>query len=80
MNKIESVRLMGGILGLFLSSPRKDIEGKIKSLNSEGYKVVQVIPDDGGNLITFILKFLLLVITLGLYTLSGGYLVIAEKI
>lgn len=79
-NKIINVTLTGGILGLFAASPQNSLNAKIQMENANGWKVIQVIPADSGNLFLFIFRFVLLVCTLFLYTTANGYYVVMEKV
>ena len=78
-NKIVNVTLTGGIIGLLSDSPQNALNTKIKSENSKGWKVVQIIPADSGNLFLSIFRFLLLVCTIFLFTTANGYYVILER-
>jgi len=78
-NKIVNVTLTGGIIGLLSNSPQDSLNTKIKEENAKGWKVVQVIPADSGNLFLSIFRFLLLICTLLLFTTANGYYVIMEK-
>lgn len=53
-NKIINVTLTGGILGLLADSPQNSLNAKIQKENANGWKVIQVIPADSGNLFLII--------------------------
>jgi hypothetical protein len=78
-NKVVNVALTGGIIGLFSSSPQRKLNEAIKRENANGWRVVQIIPADSGNLFLIIYRLLLLTITLFLFTTANGYYVIMEK-
>jgi hypothetical protein len=78
-NKVVNVALIGGIIGQFSSSPQRKLNEAIKRENANGWRVVQVIPADSGNLFLYIYRLLLLTITFLLYTTANGYYVIMEK-
>ena len=78
-NKIINVTMTGGIIGLFASSPQSSLNDAIKRENANGWRVIQVIPADSGNIFLYIFRLLLLVITLFLFTTANGYYVIMEK-
>jgi hypothetical protein len=78
-NKVVNVALTGGIIGLFSSSPQRKLNEAIKRENANGWRVVQIIPADSGNLFLIIYRLLLLTITLLLFTTANGYYVIMEK-
>ena len=77
-NKVVNVFLTGGLIGLFSSSPSSSINSIIKSENANGWKVIQVIPADSGNIFLYILRLLLLLITHFLFTTVNGYYVIID--
>ena len=79
VNKVVNVPLAGGILGALGSSPMSRLNNAIKDANAEGWSVVNVIESKSGNLLLTIWRFILLVITLFLYTTSNGFYVIFEK-
>jgi hypothetical protein len=78
-NKVVNVTLTGGIIGLFTSSPPSSLNNTIKRENANGWRVVQIIPADSGNIFLYIFRLLLLIITLFLFTTVNGYYVIMEK-
>ncbi len=78
-NKVLNVTLIGGLIGLFGSSPQKKLNSRIKKENLNGWRVVQIIPADSGNVFLFIFRLLILIITLFLYTTANGYYVIMER-
>ena len=77
-NKVAKVRLIGGIIGLFIS-PKDRLENAMKSANAEGWRTVQVISQSSGNILVLILKLILLCLTLFLFTFADGYYVILER-
>lgn len=60
-NKVINVSMSGGLIGLFSASPLTALNNKILSENTNGWKVVQVIPADSGNIFLYIFRFLLLI-------------------
>lgn len=78
-NKVVNVTLSGGIIGLLADSPQSSLNAKIKDENAKGWKVIQVIPADSGNLFLSIFRFVLLVCTFLLYTTANGYYVVMER-
>lgn len=78
-NKVERVILSGGIIGMLGTSPRRALANKIKKANAEGWTVRQVLDDNTGNLLVFILRVALLFLTLFIWTPSNGYFIILEK-
>lgn len=78
-NKIVNITLDGGIIGLLASSPKSALNDVIEYENSEGWKVIQVIPADSGNLFLSIFRLVLLLCTFLMYTTANGYYVIMER-
>lgn len=78
-NKVINIPMTAGLISLFISSPQKLLNDAIKIENANGWRVVQVIPADSGNLLLYISRLLLLCVTFFLYTTSNGYYVILEK-
>jgi len=79
-NKVVNVTLVGGLIGLFTSSPQSSLNNQISKENAKGWRVIQIIPADSGNVFLFIFRLLLLVFTLFLFTTANGYYVVMEKI
>jgi hypothetical protein len=78
-NKVVNVTLTGGLIGLFGASPQNSLNSRIKKENANGWRVIQVIPADSGNIFLTIFRLLLLIITLFLFTTANGYYVIMER-
>ena len=78
-NKVVNITLTGGLIGLFGASPQNSLNNRITKENANGWRVVQVIPADSGNVFLTIFRLLLLVITLFLYTTANGYYIIMER-
>jgi hypothetical protein len=78
-NKVVNVTMIGGIIGLLANSPIFILNNVIAKESSKGWKVIQVIPAESGNVFLVIFRLLLLLITLFLYTTANGYYIILEK-
>ncbi len=78
INKVVRVSFSGGILGLIFGSSRGKVEAVIQKHNADGWNVAEIIPDSP-NLVIYLIRFILLIITLGLWTIASGYLFIMEK-
>ncbi|TCP62372.1 hypothetical protein EV663_102217 [Rhodovulum bhavnagarense] len=78
INSVVRVSFSGGLIGLLFGSARGKVETTVQKYNSEGWNVAEVIPDNP-NLAIIILRMIILVLTLGLWTISTGYLFIMEK-
>jgi hypothetical protein len=77
-NKVVRISYAGGLLGLIFGSARGKLEALLKKHNDDGWNLAEIIPDNP-NLLIWILRMVILVLTLGLWTLSNGYLLILEK-
>ena len=78
-NKIVNVRLTGGILGLLFSSPQTKLDNAIKDANAKGWRVRQVIPAVSGNIFLWLLRLILLIVTLLLFTTANGFYIVLER-
>ena len=58
INKVVNVTLNGGLIGLFSVSPQTSLKNRILKENSNGWKVVQIIPADSGNIFLYIFRML----------------------
>jgi hypothetical protein len=79
INKVVNVTLTGGIIGMIGGSPDGSLNKIITRENQNGWKVIQIIPSDQGNLFINILRFIVLIMTLFFYTTTSGYYIILEK-
>jgi hypothetical protein len=77
-NKVVRVNFAGGILGLIFGSHKGKLEGVINKQNAEGWNLAEVIPDNL-NIALILIRLILLILTLGLWTFSTGYLLVFER-
>ena len=78
MNKVIRVNFSGGLLGALFGSSRGKIERALKLENDKGWNLAEVIPDNP-NLALVVLRLVILILTLFLWTFSTGYLLVFEK-
>jgi hypothetical protein len=78
-NKVIRISLTGGIIGAFTTNPRKALEDAIDRQNQEGWNAIDVEPHRTTNALVFLVQILVLILTLGLWTWGGGYLVLFER-
>lgn len=78
INMTKRVNFSGGLLGAIFGSPKGKVDNALSAANSEGWNLIEVIPDQR-NIAIFIVRLIILILTLGLWTLSSGYLFIFEK-
>lgn len=79
LNKVVNVNRIGGLIGLFGDNTQTILDNAVKKQNKLGYKVVQVIPANTGNILLFVFRIFLLLITIFFYTTLHGYYLILEK-
>lgn len=77
-NKVIRVNFSGGLIGLVFGSHKGKLQKEIDEQNKSGWNYVDSLPDDP-NLVLIILRLLLLTVTLGLWTLGVGYILIFER-
>ena len=79
INRMERVSLPGGIIGALMKNPRTALERKIQELNNEGWNCHQILHHTSTNILIWILRTLVLILTLFLWTFGDGYLLLFEK-
>lgn len=79
-NKIVNVSLWGGLLGIFSDSPKDRLTRAIKRENTAGYRVVQIEKGRSGSFLLYLLRLIILLLTIFIYTPSNGYYISFEKI
>lgn len=77
-NKVVRVNFAGGILGLIFGSHRGKLESAINKQNADGWNLAEVIPDNP-NIALILLRLVFLLLTLGLWTLATGYILVFER-
>ena len=78
-NKVTRVSLMGGLIGALTTNPRKALGDEIDKQNQEGWCATHIDPHRTTNLFIWVLQLAVLVLTLGLFTWGGGYLILFER-
>jgi len=77
-NKVERLSYSGGLLGLLFASSKGKLNNKVKEMNEDGWNVHFIHPDQP-NLIIWIIRLLILFLTLGLWTIGNSELLVFEK-
>jgi hypothetical protein len=77
-NSVVRVSFAGGIIGILAGSHRGRLEKAIIGQNKLGWNLAEVIPDSP-NLVIWIFRLILLMLTLGLWTISTGYILVFER-
>lgn len=78
-SKVVHINLMGGLIGLLATNPRRALEQKIDQENRDGWNAIYFQAHRDTNLLGIILKFIVLVCTLFLFTWGAGYMVLFER-
>jgi len=78
-SKVLLVTFLGGIIGANSGSTLDRINTVIKKENEQGWKAVQIFHADDGGFFLEMLRALLLVCTLFMYTTANGYYIIMER-
>ena len=79
INHVMRVELMGGLIGLLTTNPRKALEKAITKANKLGWTATHIDKHGSANLLVWVVQLAVLICTLGLWTWSEGYLVLLEK-
>ncbi len=81
LNQCERVAVKTGLLPLLQgrTSLASAITRRMETLNARGFRLVTIIPDQWG-FFRYVLNFLLLFVTFGLYSNKRGVLIIFERV
>jgi Ca2+/Na+ antiporter len=79
INRTVRISLFGGLIGSAATNPRRKLEDVIRKFNGEGWNCHQIIPHQTHNILAMVLQTVLLLITLGMFTFGGAYLLVMEK-
>ena len=79
INQISRISLAGGIIGAFTTNPRAALEKELNRANEERWTAVQITSHSTTNIFIAILQYIVLFLTLFLYTWGGGYLILYQK-
>lgn len=78
-NKVDKVSFIGGFIGWLMVDPRTTIDNRVTLANGAGWNLVQLTPTGGSNALIAALRFVVLILTLGLLTFGDGVYLIFEK-
>jgi hypothetical protein len=78
-NRVERITLAGGLIGALVTNSKVAFEKRIDASNAEGWNLCHVEPLSGANLFMLLIRIIILVLTLGLFTLGASYLLIFER-
>ena len=78
INKVERLRYSGGIIGLIFGSTKGKMQNKITEMNKQGWNL-HLIHNDQPNLVIWIIRLLILILTSGLWTIGSSEILVFEK-
>ena len=78
-NKVVQINLMGGLIGLMATNPRRALDQRIADENHNGWNAVYFTAHGDTNLLVNVAKIVVLFLTLGLWTWGAGYMVLFEQ-
>lgn len=78
-NKVLRVELSGGLIGALTTNPTRALNKAVAKANESGWTAKHIDKHGAANLLIWLLQLLVLVMTLGLWTWSEGYLVLLER-
>ena len=77
-NKVERLTYSGGLLGVLFGSSKGKLQSKVEEMNEIGWNL-HMIHRDEVNLVIILFRWLLLALTLGLWTIGSSVLLVFEK-
>ena len=78
VNTVDRIRYSGGLLGLLFGSSKGKLNDRVEEMNKNGWNL-HFIHGDNPNLLIWILRILILFVTLGLWTIGSSELLVFEK-
>ena len=78
INKVERLTYSGGIIGMLFGSTKGKMQDKISEMNNQGWNL-HFIHNDQPNLVIWIIRLLILTVTLGLWTIGSSEILVFEK-
>ncbi|CAB4810817.1 MAG: hypothetical protein F2735_07715 [Actinobacteria bacterium] len=78
INTVERIQYAGGLYGLLFGSSKGKLAAKVLDMNSQGWNL-HFIHQEQLNLAWLLLKFLILILTLTIWTFGNSELLIFEK-
>ena len=78
-NKVVRVEFTGGLIGLLFTDPEKDINKVIHKESLDGWEVDHMVYHRTQNVFVLALQMVALVCSLGLVTITPGYMILFKK-
>ena len=79
VNRVVRISLAGGLIGLIATNPRRALENAIDKGNQDGFHCHQIVPHSERNIFVFLLQIVVLILTIGMWTWGGGYILLFQK-
>ena len=77
-NQVERITYAGGLYGLIAGSSKGKLQAKVEEMNVRGWNL-HLIHSESLNILHLLFRLLILVLTLGIWTLGNSELIIFEK-
>jgi hypothetical protein len=78
INKIERLNYSGGLIGMIFGSTKGKMQDKVTEMNKQGWNL-HFINNDQPNLVLWLIRILILVLTFGLWTIGSSEILVFEK-
>ena len=78
INKVERLTYSGGIIGMLFGITKGKMQNKVSEMNNQGWNL-HFIDNDQPNLVIWIIRLLILTVTLGLWTIGSSEILVFEK-
>lgn len=78
VNQVERISYAGGLYGAIFGSAKGKLQAKVEEMNQRGWNL-HFIHTDNLNILHLLLRLLILVLTLGIWTFGSSELLIFEK-
>ena len=78
INQVERITYSGGLLGLLFGSPLRKLNERVTQMNGNGWHL-HFIHQDNPNLLILILRWSILLMTLGLWTIGNSEILVFQK-
>ena len=77
-NQVERITYAGGLYGLIAGSSKGKLQAKVEEMNARGWNLHLIHPESL-NVLHLLFRLIILVLTLGIWTLGNSELIIFEK-
>lgn len=78
VNTVDRITYAGGLYGLIAGSARGKLQARIEEFNQRGYNLHFIHPDSP-NLLLILLRVVILILTIGIWTFGSSELLVFEK-